>query len=146
MRVFDETKTNVLTEYDLNKGYLESDVIETDIPEQEAVEEVSHYETIREYPNGGKDVEKVIDVEGKPHIPAHTDTEDIHIYIPYTEDELEKISIRREIGELKSNLSATDYQAIKYAEGFISAEDYAPMRTQRQEWRDRINELENLLS
>lgn len=91
MRVFNETKTIELTEYDLEKGYLRNDVLETEIPEQIAVKEEFHYEVIKEYPNGGKDVEKVIDVKGKPYIAAHTEVEEIAVYIPYTEDELEKI-------------------------------------------------------
>lgn len=51
-------------------------------------------------------------------------------------------SPEEQIAELKANLDATDYQAIKYAEGWITAEDYAPIKAQRQAWRDRINELE----
>ena len=147
MRVFDKTKTNELTEteYDLEKGYLMPDVLETDIPEQKAVEEVSHLETIKEYPNGGKDIRKVIDVEGKPYIPAHTEREDILVYIPYTEAELKMIAAEREIAVLKAKLSETDYQAIKYAEGFISEADYAETKALRQSWRDRINELEALI-
>lgn len=88
MRVFDETKTNELTECDFEKGYLKADVLEKEIPEQKAVNEVFHYETIKEYDNGGKDLKKVIDVEGKPYIPAHTETEEIQVYIPYTEAEI----------------------------------------------------------
>jgi hypothetical protein len=90
MRVFNESKTKELAEYDLELGYLREDVLETQIPEQLAVEEKFHYETIREYPNGGKDVEKVIDVESKPYIAAHVETEDILVYIRYTEEELER--------------------------------------------------------
>ena len=47
------------------------------------------------------------------------------------------------IEELKTLLSSTDYQAIKFAEGAISEEQYAPIREQRQAWRNEINELEN---
>lgn len=47
-----------------------------------------------------------------------------------------------EIVELKKHLADTDYQAIKFAEGELSAEDYAPVKAQRQQWRARINELE----
>ena len=55
----------------------------------------------------------------------------------------EKItSIKNEIVLLKQNLSNTDYKAIKYAEGLLSKEEYAEIKTQRQEWRDRINQLE----
>lgn len=49
----------------------------------------------------------------------------------------------KEIAQLKNQLLATDYKAIKYAEGAISEEDYAPVKAQRQQWRDRINELES---
>ena len=49
---------------------------------------------------------------------------------------------RNRIAELKSLLAATDYQAIKYAEGQLSASEYAEMKKQRQAWRDEINLLE----
>lgn len=142
MKVYNHEKSEILTEYDLDKGYLKSDTIETEIAEQKAVEEKWHYEVIKEYPNGGKDIEKVIDVEGKPYIAAHTEVEEIQVYIPYTEEELERISANREIAELKVKLEKTDYQAIKYAEGVLSEKEYAEMKAQRQEWRKRINELE----
>ena len=54
----------------------------------------------------------------------------------------EKNEIR--ISELKSLLLSTDYQAIKYAEGAISIEEYLPIKKQRQLWRDEINNLENI--
>ena len=142
MRIFNETKEIELKEYDLEKGYLKPEVLETDIPEQKAVEEVSHYEVIREYPNGGKDVKKVIDVEGKPYVPAHVKREEIQVYVPYTECELKAISANSEIRELKQKLNETDYKAIKYAEGVLSEDEYSGTKAQRQAWRDRINELE----
>lgn len=48
------------------------------------------------------------------------------------------------IRELKAKLAATDYQAIKYAEGEMDAEEYAPIKAQRAEWRTEINALEEL--
>lgn len=60
----------------------------------------------------------------------------------YTESELAIAANKKRITELKSLLKATDYQAIKYAEGFISETDYAPIKAQRQAWRDEINALE----
>lgn len=54
--------------------------------------------------------------------------------------------IMAEIAELKAKLAETDYQAIKYAEGWIDDAEYAPIKGQRQAWRDRINELEAELS
>lgn len=90
MKVYNEDKTQILTKYDLNKGYLKQDTIIRHIPEVVAVEEQSHYEVIAEYPNGGKDVEKIIDVKAVEGVPAHDETEEIQVYIPYTEEELEK--------------------------------------------------------
>lgn len=57
--------------------------------------------------------------------------------------EEEKAQMR--ITELKQLLANTDYQAIKYAEGQTTAEDYEPIKAQRQAWRNEINELEKLL-
>lgn len=50
------------------------------------------------------------------------------------------------IAELKGLLAKTDYQAIQWAEGVRSEEVYAPMRVQRQAWRDEINACENYLA
>ena len=55
------------------------------------------------------------------------------------------ILIQAEITQLKMNLADTDYVAIKIAEGAATADDYADVLAQRQEWRDRINALEKEL-
>lgn len=44
--------------------------------------------------------------------------------------------------ELKRQLRLTDYKAIKYAEGELSAEEYAETKAQRTAWRAEINRLE----
>jgi phage-related minor tail protein len=56
-----------------------------------------------------------------------------------------KCEIKNRIIALKMNLAKTDYQAIKYGEGAITEEEYAPIKAQRQAWRDEINNLENQL-
>lgn len=69
------------------------------------------------------------------------------------EDKINKIGFYRlektreliRIEELKKKLDETDYQAIKYAEGQISEEEYQPIKEQRQAWRDEINTLELIL-
>ena len=53
-----------------------------------------------------------------------------------------KDDLDRRIRELKLLLSSTDYQAIKYAEGRLSEQEYAPIGEQRQAWRDELNRLE----
>ena len=62
-----------------------------------------------------------------------------------TEEDKLKDQYRSEIQQLKKQLSDTDYKAIKYAEGQISESEYASVRSERQGYRDRINELEALL-
>lgn len=53
--------------------------------------------------------------------------------------------IQGEINALKQLLANSDYKAIKHSEGEMSEEEFAPIRIQRQSWRDRINELEEQL-
>ena len=62
-----------------------------------------------------------------------------------SEEERQKDQYRLEISQLKKQLSDTDYKAIKYAEGQLTESEYSPIRSQRAEWRARINELEALL-
>ena len=51
-------------------------------------------------------------------------------------------SINQQIRELQSKLSATDYQALKYSEGWITEKDYTEIKANRQSWRDAINQLQ----
>ena len=53
-------------------------------------------------------------------------------------------AINKEISELKKKLSDTDYKAIKYSEGWLTDEEYAEAKAQREQWRKRINELEKM--
>ena len=61
--------------------------------------------------------------------------------IDYKDTLVQEQNILR-ITELKSLLSSTDYQAIKYFEGYLTEEEYAPIKAQRREWRAEINQLE----
>ena len=73
---------------DLTLGYLVDDTEPVEHPAVEGVEEVSHYETVTEYPGGGRDVRKVIDVPGVPAQAAWTEQVPIQKYIRYTAEEL----------------------------------------------------------
>ena len=48
-----------------------------------------------------------------------------------------------QIRQLKARLAATDYQAIKFAEGELTEAEYEPTRQQRAAWRAEINLIEN---
>jgi hypothetical protein len=49
---------------------------------------------------------------------------------------------RLKIAALKAKLSATDYKAIKYAEGIYTDEQYAVTKAERESIRARIRNLE----
>jgi hypothetical protein len=49
---------------------------------------------------------------------------------------------RARLNALKQLLEATDYKALKYAEGRYTEEEYAPTKAQRQAWREEVNALE----
>lgn len=46
------------------------------------------------------------------------------------------------IEQYKSELSSTDYKAIKHAEGWIDDEEYEPIKAHREKIRQKIRELE----
>lgn len=73
---------------DLTLGYLKTETQTVHHDAVEAVEEVSHYETVAEYPNGGKDVRKVVDVPGVAAQEAYDEEMPIQRYILYTAEEL----------------------------------------------------------
>lgn len=160
MRVFNQDKTVEITDYDLTKGYLVDDEIATEHeaeivhhPAVEAVEEQSHYEVIAEYPNGGKDVEKIIDVEAveakeaydEVIKKAYTEHEPIQIYIQYTESELRRRELELELATLRTWLSSHDYIGVKIATGRATVADYADIIEEMKAKANRINEIDSIL-
>ena len=87
MKIIDETGA-VVENPDLTLGYLTTSTEEITHPAVEGVEEQWHWETVTEYPNGGKDVQRVVDVPGVPARPAWTEQLPIKRYIRYTAEEL----------------------------------------------------------
>lgn len=80
---------------DLTQGYLKPSTRTEHHAAIEGVEEVWHHEIIREYPNGGKDVKKVIDVPGVQAKEAWDKEIPIQIYVPYTQAELDAIEAEK---------------------------------------------------
>ncbi len=145
MEVYNEDLTEILTEYDMEKGHLsqKNKIIHHD--EIKGQDEISHYEVIQEYPNGGKDVELIIDQPKIEHQDAYDEEKTYTIYIPYSEEELERIANEQEMARLKIELASTDYEAIKYSEGWFTEEEYAPIKQHREELREKIRQLEEKL-
>ena len=107
MKIIDETGA-VITNPDLTAGYLAADTEAVEHPAQDAVEELSHYETVAEYPNGGKDVRKVIDRAAVPAAPAWTEQLPIQRYIRYTAEELAAQEEARKQAEQAAQLPTTE--------------------------------------
>lgn len=97
MRILDELNNELLEEeIDCSKGYLrEENIFVKHHDAVEAVEEEGHWEIVAEYPNGGRDVEWVIDVPGITAKEAWDEYEDIYRYIEYTAEKLEAIEEER---------------------------------------------------
>lgn len=106
MKIIDENGS-VVENPDLTAGHLVDDTETVEHPAQDAVEELSHYETVAEYPNGGKDVRKVIDVPGVPAQAAWTEQVPVQRYIRYTAKELAAQEEARKKQEAKDKLPET---------------------------------------
>lgn len=169
MIIFNE-KDEIVENPDLSLGYLDDESIDVTCTWTVDIPEVSHRETIAIYENGGRDVKTIIDTPEEGHweirnsdneiveyfdgiipddapkeMPYHTSWS-YQRYILYTQEQLNTIVIAR----LKRQLSDTDYVVTKIAEYQVTqqaipdedADRYSEIILQRQEWRDRINELE----
>ena len=90
MKVYNQEKTQEITDYDLAKGYLVSDKMLKEHHEAvEAKEAVYERVLIKEYPSGGKEYKTVLVTPAIEAKDAWDEYEDIQVYIPYTEEELQ---------------------------------------------------------
>ena len=87
MKILDETGA-VVENPDLTLGYLTTSTEEVTHPAVEGVEEQWHWETVTEYPNGGKDVQKIVDRPGVKAQEEWVEQVPVQRYIRYTAEEL----------------------------------------------------------
>lgn len=87
MKIIDENGA-AIENPDLTLGYLTASTEEITHPAVEGVEELFHYETVAEYPNGGKDVQKIVDRPGVQAQEEWVEQVPIQKYIRYTAEEL----------------------------------------------------------
>ena len=166
-RVFNQDKTQELTDYDLSLGRLQEDklvlahhdAIEGKTVEENVAAAQSDGKTVKQiggvwyvvtaaYENGGEDISKVLPTE---HKDAWDETEDIYVYIPYTENELTAIAANKKISEAKAYLRETDYIVLKIAEATAEGDaeqvaalqaEYAEQLAARKQARVTVNENE----
>ena len=143
MRILD-TSNNELQEKELDfaKGYLKPDKYFVKRHDAiEAVEEKFHWKVVAEYPNGGKDVEKIIDVPAVEAKEAYDEYEDIYRFVKFTTAQLNQ----NRIVELKQKLQETDYNILKLVEGVITLGEIQDVIKDRAQWRKEINDLESTI-
>lgn len=106
MKILDETGA-IIENPDLTLGYLVGDTEPLAHPAQEAVAEIAHYETVAEYPSGGRDVRKVVDVPGAAAKAAWTEQVPIKRYVRYIAAELDAREQARKEQEAQAKLPGT---------------------------------------
>ena len=106
MKIIDENGA-AIENPDLTLGYLTGSTEEITHPAVEGVEEQWHWETVTEYPNGGKDVQKIVDRPGVKAQAAWTEQMPIQKYIRYTAEELAAQEEERKKQEAKDKLPET---------------------------------------
>ena len=99
---------NHMEKPDLSLGWLEDKTQTIHHDAVAGVEEVSHYETLAEYPNGGKDVQKVVDVPGVEAKDAWDEEEQVQVYHLYTAEELAAQEKARKEAEEKAQLPTAE--------------------------------------
>lgn len=107
MKIIDSNGVEIANP-DLTKGYLKPETQTIHHDAVAGVEEVSHYETIAEYPNGGKDVRKVVDVPGVAAKEAYDEEVEVQRYILYTAEELAAQEKARKEAEEKAQLPTAE--------------------------------------
>ena len=106
MKILDETGA-VVENPDLTLGYLTDDTEEITPPAVEGVEEQWHWETVTEYPNGGRDVQKIVDRPGIQAQEEWVEQVPIQRYIRYTAEELAAQEEARKKAEAREKLPET---------------------------------------
>lgn len=93
---------------DLSLGYLTPGKRTEHHAAVKGVAEVWHYETVAEYPNGGKDIRRVVDVPGVEARDAWDEEIAIQVYTPYTQEELDRMEAERNKPTTEERLAALE--------------------------------------
>lgn len=141
MRIFDQEGNELQAEaVDCKKGRLVEDrILTTHHKAVKPVLEKGHWVTVKEYKNGGKEVEWVVDVPAVEARDAWDEYEDVMRFVPFDEKTLREARI----AELKQLLHDTDYVVLKIVEGATTLDMVADTIEQRSAWRAEINKLES---
>lgn len=144
MNVYNQDKTQILTEYDLTKGFLANDkILVKTIPEKQAIYTYTNWVTL---PNGGKIRDEIL---VSPYKPQQDVYEDIKVYIPYEQEYLNE----KELAELEQWFVYYDRQVAEYNRctrlgiEYTNADGLTMQQLDQlaEEKKARINELRGIL-
>ena len=113
MEIYNE-QMELIESPDLTLGWLEDSSRTVHHEAVEAVQEVWHHEVIAEYPNGGKDVARVIDMPGVEARDAWDEEIPIQIYHPFTQEELDAIEAEKNKPTQEERIAALEAQLASY--------------------------------
>lgn len=117
MKIYDENNMEIASP-DLDKGYLTDEQrLVAHHEAVEAVEEVGHYEVVREYPNGGKDVSWVIDTPGVAAQDAWDEFETVQVYHPFTAEEIADRNEPTQLDRIEAQIAYTAMMTDTLLEG-----------------------------
>ena len=93
---------------DMSLGYLVPGTRTEHHAAVQGVAEKWHYETVAEYPNGGKDIRRVVDVPGVEAQEAWDEEIAIQVYTLYTQEELDRMEAERSKPTTEERLAALE--------------------------------------
>jgi hypothetical protein len=137
MRVFDESKTREIHYYDTELGTLRPDkLLKKHHEAVSAISEVVDFVEER-HPNGGVSRIPRVIVPAVPSKPAWDEYEDILVYVPFTQKELDE----KRAGEIKDRLSQLSED---FAQAYAGAQ-IPDIELRKREFADLHNELRVML-
>ena len=139
MKIYNEDLTKEIQEQDIDYSKYKLVDAKRFVRHHEAVAEVKeqfHYETIREYSNGGKDVKKVIDVESVEPKEAYDEYEDVLKIEPLSAEELKQ----NRIYEIQARLNQLSQDFVQADLGAV----FDDLEARKSEFKTLHNELREL--
>lgn len=107
MEIYNE-RMELIEKPELLLGYLRPGTRTEHHAAVQGMAEQWHYETVAEYPNGGKDIRRVVDVPGVEALDAWDEEIAIQIYTPYTQEELDRMEAERNKPTTEERLAALE--------------------------------------
>lgn len=125
-------------------AYAPNDGVE--LKERDGVVEVQLIKDVERKPGAEEGQEIITANVVQTTLPLGVEKADVVAHFDYyfAKAEAEELAkaLPLKVDRVERMLSATDYKALKVADGALSAADYAPWKKLRAHWRDTINKMQ----